>query len=340
MTQSPSVARKAKAVSVAIALVGSSSALAAEESSAQLVDPIRVGIIDTDATVVHQPKNGVTVSYASFIREGAVPGSHKTKSGREHGADVARAFIEQAEQIDPKSPIHIYSAGVFFRTGNKRDEDGNRPMEIDWSAANKALDWLRDNNVRVVITPFIARESLEVNEFMGKARELGMVVFAATQNVHTNVQPFPARHPDAISVTGSSRNLDFSTNEAMREWVMFQANASIPGKSLWMIPENGSSFAVGRAAAFGSFLVAKNPGIARDDIIETMRSVASVDRGVSNLSAGSVAVRFREALAEPSLRLAAKAEEPELQGQPHEPARLSQAARVGMMAALASGMGI
>lgn len=238
--------------------------------------PIKIGILDTDASGIADARKGVSVHHQSFIGADQKPGSHKTATGKEHGEDVAASFLDQSWRIDPSRRVEIYSAGAFFRSGNERmDEQNNRPMSINYEAANKALDWFKANGVKVVVTTFVVKENPSVKALMDKAADLGLVVFSSTHNTQSAFMPFPAHHPAAISVTGNARNLDFETNSSMKNWVMFQADAGIPGKSLTVTPENGSSFAVARAAAFGAHLADKDPEIPRSEVVEDLNRLAS-----------------------------------------------------------------
>lgn len=279
-------------------IAAASLALAATSVTAHAqtpIEPIKVGVIDTDATALHQPKKGIFVEKKSFLPENVDPGSHKTGTGREHGVEVMSAFIEQSRAIDPSRPIKIHSAITFVRDGDNRiDEQNNRPMRLDYQAAEKALDWFKEQGVRVVVTAFVLRETKEMNKFMDHARDLGLVVFSATNNGPSAYPPFPARHPEAISVTGNSRNLDFDTNANMQKWVMFQSSAGIPGRSLTITPENGSSFAVSRVAAFGAHLIDRDPSLGRQAVIETLKTLSpSSPRGVPTLAGSEATDRMK-----------------------------------------------
>jgi hypothetical protein len=280
-------------------IAAASLALAATSVTANAqtsIEPIKVGVIDTDASDLHQPKKGIFVEAKSFLSQGLVPGSHRTGTGREHGVEVMSSFIEQSRAIDPDRPIKIHSAITFVRDGNNPiDEQKNRPMRLDYEAAKKALDWFNEQGVRVVVTAFVLPERKELNEFMDHAKNLGMVVFSATNNARSSFPPFPARHSEAISVTGNSRNLDFDTNPEMQKWVMFQSSAGIPGRSMTITPENGSSFAVGRVAAFGAHLIDRDPSLDRQAVVATLKAVSpSSPRGVPSLAGSDATKRMIE----------------------------------------------
>ncbi len=272
-------------------------ALAAHSPAAAqtVAQPIRIGIIDTDASAVADERKGVSVTVRSFLADGQKPASHRTQSGREHGADVASSFLDQSWRIDPTRRVEVFSAVAFYQKGNERVDDmNNRPMGLNQAAAQRALDWFKENGVRVVVTTFVVPESPQINEFMRKANEMGMVVFSSVNNVQSAYAPFPARHPDAVSVTGNARNLDFATSGSMKDWVMFKADSGIPGKTLTTTPENGSSFAVARAAAFAAHLVDRDPAMARSEVVEDLRGFAGAEQaGTASLAGRQPIVRIR-----------------------------------------------
>jgi hypothetical protein len=288
--------------------------LSAMPASAQQVEPMRVGIIDTQVTQVGG-SGDVTVEAASFLAPGLTPGSHRTETGREHGSMVASSFVEQARAIDADRPIRIYSAIAFSSIDKPRDDAGNRPMAVHYPAAVKALEWFSQNKVKVVVAAFYGGDTPAMNDFMQAAKRLGMVVYAGTNNVKSPTLPFPARHPDAISVTGNGAAQDFRFNRSMDGWVMFKANSAMPGSSpKKMVLESGSSYAVGRAAAFGSYAVAIDGALGRDHIVEAMRIAGGTgekDR-VVDLSNKDVAVRFQNTLMKPVTQMAKGPDTPEV----------------------------
>jgi hypothetical protein len=279
-------------------------------ASAQDVEPMRVGIIDTPVAQLVDHRQGVAIEAASFLAPGQKPGSAKTEIGREHGEVVATSFVEQARRLDATRPIEVYSALAFYQADGPRDDLANRPMSMNYAAASRALDWFAQKKVKVVVAAFYGPDGNGVRQFMKKAADLGIVVFAGTNNVQTAVMPFPARHPDSISVTGTDASLDFRFDRSMDGWVMFKANADMPVRSpRRLILEKGSSYAVARAAAFGSYAVAVDPSVGRAGIVEAMKDAGTVGSHdpVIDVSSMSTTVRFRDRLAgrSPSQEVAA-----------------------------------
>lgn len=267
---------------------------------AQEVEPMRVGIIDTPVAQLVDHRQGVAIEAASFLAPGQKPGSSRTEIGREHGEVVATSFVEQARRLDATRPIEVYSALAFYQAEGPRDDLANRPMSMNYAAASRALDWFAQKKVKVVVAAFYGPDGAGVRQFMKKAADLGIVVFAGTNNVQTAVMPFPARHPESISVTGTDASLDFRFDRSMDGWVMFKANADMPVRSpRRLILEKGSSYAVARAAAFGSYAVAVDPTIGRSGIVDAMSAVGTVGTHdpVIDVSSMTTTVRFRDRLA-------------------------------------------
>lgn len=264
-------------------------------------DPVKVGIIDTSVDRIILDSQDVSIERRSFLPEGQKPGSWKAYMGMEHGSVVASSFVEQSKKIDQKAPISIYSAGAFYiDEGAQRGSEGQKPMRINFKAAERALDWFHDNGVRTVVTAFYTADDPQMRSFIEKARKLDMVLFAGTNNDKARILPFPARDPYAIAVTGTNSNLDFENNVAMRGWTAFKTTGDVPSNDMEPTPENGSSFAVARAAAFGAHYVRAHPETGRDGVVDAMERAAQKNpTGVMDLNGKKVVTRFRMVLADP-----------------------------------------
>ena len=271
-------------------------ALAAAGASAQTAptQPVKVGIIDTSVQRLMLGYKDVAIEKRIFIGEGKEAGDWTAVPGHTHGDVVASSFVQQSREIDKRVPIAVYSANAFYQQG-PRDPNGNRRMSLDFAGAEKALEWFHDNGVRTVVTAFYTQDGPNMRSFMKKAEDLGIVLFAGTNNDKTRTVPFPARDPYAIAVTGNNPNLDFAGNAGMRKWTAFQMNGDTPSPQLDATEENGSSFAVARAAAYGAHYVRMNPTATRDQVVEVLgqSSGQAGTKHVASLDGGDVAKRFR-----------------------------------------------
>lgn len=289
--------RKSTLATLAISVAAAT--MTVQAASAQTAEPVKVGIIDTSVDKLMMGYKGVAVTRRTFVEEGRTPGSWQGMIGSSHGEIVASSFVEKSREIDKATPIAIYSANAFYENG-PRNGEGNRPMSIDFKGAEKALEWFHDNGVRTVVTAFYTKDGPGMRAFMKKAEDLDIVLFAGTNNDKTSTIPFPARDGYAIAVTGANANLDFANNPEMSKWTAFKINGDTPTNDMLATSENGSSFAVAKAAAFGAHYVRMNPTAKRDDVVTTLRSVAAGKRGnVSDLDGGGVTKKFRTTLSMP-----------------------------------------
>src|SRR3546814_3464060 len=96
-----------------------------------------------------------------------------------HGVIVASAVVRQYRLLDPKSPIEVYAANPFGLTKNAA---GKSFLKLDFKQAEKALEWMHSKGVRTVVTAFNSSNQLGSFNFMNKAEQLGMTVFAAYSN--------------------------------------------------------------------------------------------------------------------------------------------------------------
>ena len=281
-----------QAVAVAAALA--TTALVAMPVRAQTTEPVKVGVIDTSVDRLILGDKGVTVQRRTFVAEGLEPGRWQGTVGSSHGEVVASSFVQQSRMIDKRVPIMVYSANAFYESG-PRNSDGNRAMGIDFKGAEKALEWFHENGVRTVVTAFYAKDSPQMRSFIEKAKEMDIVLFAGTNNDKTKVVPFPARDAYAIAVTGSNANLDFANNPEMAKWTAFKINGDTPTNDMLATSENGSSFAVARAAAYGAHYVRMMPKATKDDVVLVMRQAAGTKKEgrVADLDEGAVMKRFR-----------------------------------------------
>src|SRR3546814_685686 len=115
---------------------------------------------------------------------------------------VASAVVRQYRLLDPKSPIEVYAANPFGLTKNAA---GKSFLKLDFKQAEKALEWMHSKGVRTVVTAFNSSNQLGSFNFMNKAEQLGMTVFAAYSNETGKGNVYPAADARAISVVDTNR---------------------------------------------------------------------------------------------------------------------------------------
>jgi hypothetical protein len=289
-----------QATLVAIAAAMATSAQAhAETTPIAAQDAVKVGIIDTAVNRITIGSKGVDVQRRVFVSEGRTPGDWTAVIGESHGDVVASSFVQQARVMDPKARIQVFSANAFYQADGPRNGDGNRPMKLDFKGAERALEWFSENGVRTVVTAFYTSDGAEMRSFIERAKKLDIVLFAGTNNDRTKVVPFPARDPYAIAVTGTNSNLDFANNPSMIGWTAFKINGDTPSNDMLPTQENGSSFAVARAAAFGAYYVRADPKASRDVVAEAMKTAAGRQgrTGATDMNGKTPVARFRAIVA-------------------------------------------
>jgi hypothetical protein len=286
------------------AFVMGAALLAATPLSAQTapVEPVKVGIIDTTVGKLMMGYKDIPIERRTFVGEGRTAGEWSGMIGYSHGEIVASSFVERSREISRTVPIAIYSANAFFQGEGRQDSDGNRPLRIDFAGAERALEWFHEKGVRTVVAAFYSNESAAMRSFVEKARKLDIVLFAGTNNDKTSTIPFPARDPYAIAVTGTNANLDFSNNPSMAGWTSFKMNGDTPTNDLDPTQENGSSFAVAKAAAFGAHYLPEKSTTCDMDGKATMKrfrmALASLTAADVRTSA-NVRIAFQDQTASP-----------------------------------------
>src|SRR3546814_9432182 len=78
-------------------------------------------------------------------------------------------------------------------------------LKLDCKQAEKALEWMHSKGVRTVVTAFNSSNQLGSFNFMNKAEQLGMTVFAAYSNETGKGNVYPAADARAISVVDTNR---------------------------------------------------------------------------------------------------------------------------------------
>lgn len=284
----------AQATIVAIAAAMATGAQA-QSVAPGMADAMKVGIIDTAVNRITIGSKGVDVKRRTFVSDGRTPGNWTAVIGESHGDVVASSSVQQARVLDPKSKVEVYSANAFYQAEGPRNGDGNKPMKLDFKGDEKALEWFSENGVRTVVTAFYTSDGAEMRSFIERAKKLDIVLFAGTNNDRTKTVPFPARDPYAIAVTGTNANLDFANNPSMIGWTAFKMNGDTPSNDMLPTQENGSSFAVARAAAFSAHYLRVDPKAGRDAIAGAMRQATGREgkAGVTDLDGKSAVTRFR-----------------------------------------------
>ncbi len=252
-----------------IALAAAGLLLTASPGSAQTSEPVRIGVMDLHAKEIVTARDRTKVVYREFTPEGYTPARSATPAGPDHGQIVASAMIDQFRRLDSKTPIEIYSANAF---GMKQKDDGTVSMRFDFDQGIKALEWMNQNGVRVVVTAFNSKNEAGSRRLMDKAQSLGMIVFAGAPNTAGAGKVYPAADPRAISVVDSGPDMALRKDPTIAAWVHFAMDGTIvTGSGSERSREIGSSYASAKAGGYGAYIASRMPMITAEGMIEVMQ---------------------------------------------------------------------
>ena len=257
---------------IGIAAAAAGMALASP-AAAQDAQPLKVGLIDVGGGEITFRDSGTTIEHRDFVSQGARPASRMTPAGRENGVMTASAFVRQARWIDQDSPIRIYSANVFQEQADRQQAGSPRRISVNWDGARQAIEWFRQNEVKVVIASFNGNDSLEMRAFMEETRRNGMTVFAGSGNTPGGAA-FPAMYPDAISVGSDNPEHAYRTDPRQAEWVNFTMDGGVPMRRDGREADTGTTYATAKAAAFGAYYARSNPEATPSQMRSALQSVS------------------------------------------------------------------
>jgi hypothetical protein len=257
-------------------------ALATTPVHAQVVDTtlvVRVGIIDVKADTLPNRDKNTKIEYREFAEKGADSARWATDSGYDHGQLVAGSFLGQIRDIDKNVKVHIFAANAFeekqVNTTNNYLHSENNPTKIlvNWEGVKKAVDWFKQNNVKVILTSFASGNTPEVRDFADYAKKQGMVLFASAGN-HAKEGTYPAKLPDSISIASDDKDLSFSKDPKMATWVKFTMDGNVHRSMPNTRTDKGSSFSSAKAAAFGAYYSMMNPQADQMQIEQALKDSA------------------------------------------------------------------
>lgn len=261
-----------KKASIAVAAAAAGMGIATP-SAAQDQDPIKVGMIDVGGGDLTFRDQGTIIEHRDFVSQGSRPASRMTRTGRENGVMTASAFVRQARWIDPDAPVRIYSANVFQEQVDRGQAGSPRRISVNWEGARQAVQWFKQNDVKVVIASFNGADSPEMRAFMEETKKNGMTVFAGSGN-SPGGSAFPAMHPDAVSVGADNEGHAYRTDPQQATWVNFTMNGGVPMRREGREIDAGTSYATAKAAAFGAYYARTNPEVTPETMRSTLASVA------------------------------------------------------------------
>lgn len=259
----------------------SAAALAASPVQAQTTDSdpvVKVGIIDVAADYLPNKDKNTTLEYREFAEKGSDSARWATESKYDHGQLVAGSFLGQLRDIDKNVKVHIFAANAFeekqVNTTNNYLHSENNPAKIivNWEGVKKAVDWFKQNNVKVILTSFSSGNTPELRDFAEYAQKNGMILFASAGN-HLKEGVYPAKLPTSISVAADDKDLSFNQDPKMSTWVKFTMDGSVH-RSVNARQDKGSSFSSAKAAAFGAYYSSMNPQADQVQLEQALKDAA------------------------------------------------------------------
>lgn len=240
--------------------------------AANAQEPVKIGVLDLHAKDVVGPRTGTSVVYKEFVEQGSKAGRAATPAGPDHGQIVASAMLEQFRRLDREPPVEIYAANAFSM---KDKGDGTVSLKFSFEQGIKALEWMNQNGVRVVVTAFNSKNEAGSRMLMDRAESLGMVVFAGAPNTVGAGKVFPAADPRSVSVLDSSPDMPMDKDPSLRTWVSFGMDGTyVAGSRENRAREVGSSYASAKAGAYGAYVLSRMPDASREQVVGMISSAA------------------------------------------------------------------
>lgn len=271
-------------------------------------EPVRIGILDMQASKVADQDANVHIVYREFNEPGAQPGRRSTPSGLDHGMVVATSAVRAVREIDRSVPIEIYAANAF-----QMAPDG-KSYSMRYDKAMEALDWMHQQGVRVVVTSYNTKNMGGAMSLMNRAENLGMTVIAGASNVAGAGKVWPAADRRAISVADTTPNgSSLTLDPSVQEWVKFGFRGDYADRSKGGLVEDwGSSYSSAKVGGLAAYYQSRNPDAKHQDIQAALGTVAKpqvqkygkVKATIAAVDAGGYVGRMRDVTGAGSLLMA------------------------------------
>lgn len=256
---------KSGALATGLAAAALAAGTMATPSMAQASPVIKIGLIDTSINKIPGKDRNVQIQ-SRDMTEGT-PAEWIGESGYSHGELVAASAVKAARALSPTAPISIYAANIYSpetdlsrfgggRVGKGLEDRTKIKLILNYKAAEKAIDWMKNEGVKVLVITATGSDSAGMRHLNEHAKEAGMIVVASTSNGYSRGPVFPAAYPNAISVAGDNRSLPISQDRGLAAYVSYVSDAIAPVKGA--APEIGSSFAAGTVGGLVATYAAKD----------------------------------------------------------------------------------
>jgi hypothetical protein len=200
----------------------------------------RLGIIDTAIapTDLIAQQN---ITQKSLLTPGVKPAK------MDHATAIASLLLGAPQRDIPGllPRAQIYAAAIF----RQRE---NNPMDTNAELIIKALDWLIENQVKVINMSLGGPHNLTIELAIQRAQQLGLIIIAAAGIDAQGSALYPAAQTGVIAVTAIDASNNLLSEQIQGAYIDFSA----PGVDLWLLNEqgkarylSGSSFAAPIVAA-------------------------------------------------------------------------------------------
>ncbi len=157
---------------------------------------LRIGVVDTAADTDHPTFQGRRIHTRDFVPGDRLPAPNW------HGTGVLALLAGNPEGSTPGlvPDADFFAAGTFFA-------DENGAMATDTASVVQALDWMLENDVKIVNMSFAGPRDELVKDEIEKLSAKDVVLVAAAGNEGPLAEPaYPAAYPQVIAVTAIGKD--------------------------------------------------------------------------------------------------------------------------------------
>jgi hypothetical protein len=234
---------------LAAAALGTALATAAPAAARTSAPDVTIGVIDNGISRGALKKlKDPNMEVESRVMHNGVQAGWTGDSYYSHGDLVAINAATAARAVSPDARIKILAANVYMPP-DKQDLQNIR-FRISYEAVHKAIDWFKQEGVKVVVFTGTGRDTQEMRDFAAHVRKEGMVLVASTNNAPSGEKVYPAAYPGVVAVAGTGAKLQIDRSPMLASYVGYvtDGRAMVKGSAM----EEGSSFSAGTIAGYAA----------------------------------------------------------------------------------------
>lgn len=210
---------------------------------------IRIGMIDNGTSrnalkALKDPR----MSVESRVMHNGVQAGWTGDSLYSHGDLVAINAATAARAISPNARIKVLAANVYMPSD--RQDFQNIRFRMSYEAAHKAVEWFKEEGVKVVVFTGTGRDTQEMRDLAAHVRREGMTLVASTNNAPSREKVYPAAYSEVLGVAGTAETLQIDRSPELASYVSYVTDGrAMVGRTQL---EVGSSFAAGTVAGYAA----------------------------------------------------------------------------------------